>query len=76
MNTSITQANKSPLNNSKAKAMFSFPRGERFPQLSESSRYDPPHAVFSMTKLLFSVNGPLPLASVISLILPRTFCLI
>lgn len=73
MNTSITQANKSPLNTSKSKAMFSFPRGERFPHLSESGRYMNDDQVSSTISPPCSANAPLPLDTATRWTSPCTF---
>jgi hypothetical protein len=47
---SIWASNKSPLNTSKAKAMFTFPKQERFPTLHTEGRYPSHHSAINFTK--------------------------
>lgn len=47
---SFWSSNKSPLNTSKAKAMFTFPKQERFPTLHTEGRYPPHHTAINFTK--------------------------
>lgn len=63
---SIWVSNKSPLNTSKAKAMFTFPKQERFPTLHAESRYLPYHSAITFTKKnLCLISDPLPSATAI-----------
>lgn len=59
MRSTLQASNRSPLNSSKSKAMFSFSKGDRFPQLNSESRYlifdAAPHSTRSKIP---SANGP------------------
>ena len=60
----LMKANKSPLNTSKAKAMFKFNEEKRFPGLRSSGRYSVVDSVmYSMITPLCSTSVPHPSAT-------------
>lgn len=60
---SIISNNKSPMNTSKSKAMYTFSKGDRFPGIQPEGRYTSPHLVFNSTRSNpCSVKEPPPLA--------------
>lgn len=69
MRSTLQASNRSPLNSSKSKAMFTFSKGDRFPNLSSESKYFIFHSAhFSMKNKRLSAKEPRHSAMEIKLI--------